>query len=436
MRPVSASLGVLALAASTWSSMIPRSRALLLVGLAGLLACGGGASGTRFPGAAASCLIGAVGADVVAARCIETPSARINAVRVDGAGDVIVVGTFRGHLAFDPSRPIASTGQLGQAFVAKLGADLTPRFALPLDAPGAVRGVVTSTPGVAVVTAAVDPPEGPFLTQLDGAGNVVLRRNLAFGGLVSGVANDASGALVLRVQQDGLRLVVVSRDGNVLASPRVSPSWIAQFPASVTGDALVPDVAFGPDGAYVVHARGPSEDGVLSDQALTKLGPNGAFMWSRPVPVGANAQVVAMGGGVAVLTPQAGAICPGAIGRSFAVTALDGEANVRWLRCFSARAADLHVATDTSGHVVVAGSMADSGDLGDGLRRVPPKSVASFVVRLGDRGETRKVAILSGPAIVAIHGIAPEPGGGVVVTGLGASNAGNQTHVFVATLRN
>jgi len=420
-------------------------RARLVIGLGGVAIAIGGegcSSSARFPtSAGSSCRIEASGADVVAARCVEAGAARIHAVRVDGAGDIVLGGTFSGFLWLDPGRVIGSNGSLGQGFVAKLRPDLSPRFVSPIDAPGTLRGIVTTSTGVTLVTSSPDSSDaasgarGPFLTQLDGAGAVSARRDLGFGGLVTGVASDSGGSLVLRVQQEGLRLVVIARDGNVVSFPRVSPGWIAQFPASVTGDALVPDIAVGRDGAYTAHA-GATDDGAVSDQVLTKIGANGAVLWSRPAPIGGNAQIAALGGGgVAVLTPQAGAICPGAIGRSFAVTAMDGEANVRWLRCFAARAADLHLAVDSSGHVVVAGTMKDGGDLGDGERTLPPRSLASFVVRLGDRGETRKVVLLRGPPIVAVHAVSAEPGGGVVVAGLGGHEGTGQTHLFVVTLR-
>jgi hypothetical protein len=391
----------------------------------------------RFPGQARDCGLEIAGLGVSAAQCFEAPTARVTAVRIAAAGNVIVAGTFADRLAFGGATPMRAVAGQGQAFVAGFTPDLTTQFARAVDAPGVLRGVVAAPRGVGLITGSGDVPEGPFLTMLDPAGNVVSRRDLGFGGLVTGVATDARGVLMLRTQQDGVRLVVVSSDdGRVLGTQRVSPPWIHQFPASITADALVSDVALFSDGAYTLHARAPSDDG---DQAMSKmqLG-SGAVAWTRPVHVGTNAQLVAMAGGTAALTPDAIALCPG---RGFAIAAFDGEAALRWQRCFAAHATELRLMTDPAGRLVVTGQMDGSADLGGGMFSVPADKLASFVLLLDERGETRRAALLSGPAIAAVQAVAVAPDGAVVVAGAVARSAAGegrgalQTHLFVASLR-
>jgi hypothetical protein len=389
----------------------------------------------RFPGQARDCGLEIAGLGVSDARCFEAPTARVTAIRIAAAGNVIVAGTFFERLALAGATPMRAVAGQGQAFVASFTSDLRMQFAHAVDAPGVLRGVVAAPRGVGLITGSGDLPEGPFLTMLDSAGNVASRRDLGFGGLVTSVSTDARGVLMLRTQQEGVRLVAVSSDdGRVLVTQRVSPPWIHQFPASITADALVSDVALFNDGAYTLHARAPSEDG---DQAMSKmhLG-SGAIAWTRPVHVGTNAQLVALAGGTAALTPDAIALCPG---RGFAITAFDGEAAVRWQRCFAAHATELRVATDPAGRLVVTGQMDGVAELGGGTFSVPADKLSSFVLLLDERGEPRRAALLSGPTIAAIQAVAVAADGTVVVAGAVARTTGErgttQTHLFVASLR-
>ncbi len=390
-----------------------------------------GCGAARFPSEARDCELTIRGLGVGAARCIQADHARATAIRVDAAGDIVLAGTFVGRLPLDPAAPILSSGDPGQAFVARLSPDLTLRFVRPVDAPGVLRGVAATPHGVVLVTSSGELPEGPFLTRLDANGRAALRRDLGFGGLVTGVSTDARGTLALRVQQDGIRVVVVSdEDGRILGTQRFAPPWAHLFPASVTADALVGDLALASGAIYALHARAPDYDG---DQAMTKVLASGAVAWTRPVPVGTNAQLVAIAGGLAALTPDATALCPGPLGTTFAVTAFDGEGAATWQRCFDAHAAELRLAADPSGRAVVTGQMDGHADLGGGAWDVPSPGLASFVLLLDERGGTRRAALLTGPTVSAIQAVAVTPGGDLIVAGAVAV-AARQSHFFIASL--
>ena len=412
-------------------------RASSVASIAAIVAagCGGGAGTVRFPDSTRACGFAVHGLDVAGARCIEATNARVVAIRPDPSGDFVLAGVFGAKIAIDGVHTLTPVGTILQPFVARIAPDGTTRFARAVDAPGLLRGAAVTARGIAIVTSSLDLPEGPFLTRLDASGNVIARQNLGFGGLVTGFAEDRSrGVLAMRVQQDGVRVVVADEDGRVLGASQVAPPWVAQFPASVTADALLSDMAL-TDGVYTLVARGPSEDGAVSDQALVKVSGSGAVLWSRAVPVGANAQIVAApAGGLFVLTPDATALCPGPIGGAFAVTALDGESNVTWIRCLSARAAELRIATDSSGRVVLSGQTTGHGDLGAGPFDIDGHHVASFVALLGDRGETRRVAMLDGADVVAGQSLAVGEGGTILVAGALATDR-VETHVFIGALR-
>lgn len=405
------------------------TRAFLVALAVTTVACGGG--GGRLPnGGTAACLVEVQGMSAKDALCTPTKSARVTGLQVDASGDVIVAGTFNGRLDLDRARPI-DTKEVAQSFVARLGRDLGPRFVRAVDAPGAVRGIATGPRGISIVSMSTDPTDGPFLTRVDAGGAVIHRRDLAFGGLVGGVGFDPRGGLVLRVQSDGLRVVVADEDGKVLISPRVSPPWIHQFPASVTEAAFVSEVASVPDGLVTTHALGASGDGAVSDQAVSKIGPSGAVVWTRRAPIGENAQVVAAGdGGVAVLSPQGGALCTGALGATFAVTSLDRDANVRWKRCFSGRTAGLRIAA-AADRIVLTGQARGTVDLGDGPESAGP-SLSSFVVRLRTDGKTAKTAWLRGTN-VANQALALGSDGSIYVGGV-AGDGESPTQLYLARL--
>ncbi len=384
------------------------------------IGCGGGA---HFASAAKECGLEVHGLGAGAATCFASSSVRILALRVDASGAPIVVGSFHGRLELDRSHPIASDA-VAQPFVAKLGADLQPRFVVPLDTPVDVRGVVTGRRGIAIVSSSTEAPAGPFLTRLGPDGAVTLRKDLAFGGVVSGAAFDPRGGVVTRTQQDGLRMFVTDEDGKVL----VAPPWLHEFPTSLREGALTPDVAVLGDGLVTAHTRAPLEDGGPSDQALSKISPTGVVIWTKPAAIGRSAQLASAGAGIAALTPDARSLCAG---QAVAVTFLDGEANVRWSRCFTGKTTALRLATDTSGRIVVVGQAEGPVDLGEGPITAPG-NVASFVLRLDTDGNTKRLAWLGGPRNVANQAVALMPGGKVLVAGV-ISQGPRQTHVYIAT---
>ena len=63
------------------------------------------------------------------------------------------------------------------------------------------------------------------------------------------------------------------------------------------------------------------------------------------------------------------------------------------------------------------------------------RNIASFVTLLGDGGETRGVAMLDGPAVVALQSLAVEADGTILVAGALGDARGRETHLFAAALR-
>lgn len=391
-------------------------RPLILASL--VLAACGGAPG-RFPSATSACHLYARGAEVADAVCAATATAHVVALRVDAAGQPVVVGTFAGRL--DLGRPI-TTDAAAQPFVAGFDASLRPRFLTPLDVPGAIAGVARGARGLAIVSSSLEPPEGPFLTRIGPSGEVALRKDLGFGGLVGSVTFDPRGALVMRSQREGLRLVATDEDGNVLVAPRLAPAWVPQLPASTREGALVEDVAMLPDGVVVAHA------GTASDEVLTRITTSGKVLWSRAAPIDSRPQLGKVTSGFVALNPDGASQCPG---QGFAVTLFDREAHPRWSKCFAGRAERLRLATDGA-RIVVAGQAQGVVDFGGGAVPAPGKT-GSFVLRLDEAGNVLRVVWLGGPNHVANDAVALLPGRILVAGGVGESPS--QTHLYLATLR-
>ncbi|MCW5831965.1 MAG: hypothetical protein KIS78_05880 [Labilithrix sp.] len=394
-------------------------RALIVAALA-FAACGGPAG--SFPSSASACRLYARGADVAGAVCVASATAHVVALRVDRQGQPVVVGTFAGRLELDPSRAIATAG-VAQPFVAGFDASLRPRFVTPLDLPGAMGGVTVGARGVAIVSSSLDAPEGPFLTRLGPNGEVTLRKDLGFGGLVGSVSFDPRGALLMRTQREGLRIVATDEDGTVLVAPRIVPPWIPQLPASAREGAVVSDVAVLPDGIVTAHA------GEAGDEMLTKVTTTGAVVWSKAAFIDSRSQLAAIGSGMVVLNADGASQCNG---RGFAVTMLDRDANPRWSKCFFGRAERLRLAAD-DGRVVVAGEAQGSMDFGQGAVPAPGKA-GSFVLRLDESGNLRRVIWLGGPSHVANDAVAILPNGRILVAG-GVGESPSQTHLYLATLK-
>lgn len=394
-------------------------------------ACGGAGAYGAAGSPARACELRVRGAALASLHCVVAPNARAVAVRVDPSGDVVVAGRFSGLFTLQPSAPLSS--KASASFLSRFSPALGPRFAIALDAPGTLRAVVPGPRGVSVLTSSPDAPEGPFLTRYDASGAATLRKDVGGGGLVTGAASDGRGAIVLRVQQDGLRFVVIGDEGNVLASRPIAPPWVHQFPASFTEDALVSELALAPDGVVTVHAHGTSEAAASSAVAMTKMSTGGAIQWSRTVALGRNVQIASIDGrGFVTLTPDAGALCPGPLGRTFAIASFDASGAPVYTRCLAGLAAGLHLMTDRAGRAVVTGQLGGQADLGAGP--IDARALSSFVLFLDERGATRRVALIEGPDLVAVQAAAIGADGSVLVAGAAGSRK-EQSHFFVASLR-
>jgi hypothetical protein len=396
-----------------------------------VLVAGCGGSASRFPSSAAGdCGLRAAGAEIVAGTCIPGAHVRAFALRVDAANEPVLVGTFHGRLEIDRTKPLM-TKAFAQSFFARFDSGLRPKVVRAIDAPGSLGGAVLDEGGVAVITSSGEGSAGPFFTRLGANGSVVLRRDLGFGGVAFGMSTVAPASIVLRAHREGLRVVRADRNGSVTNAARVAPAWIPQSSPSIAQGSLVGEMASIEGGVVVAHARAPGDDAATSDQALSKVGPDGTIVWTKPATIGSNAQLAAAGGAVAILSPDASAFCAGPVW--FAVTLVDREGNARWSKCFPGQTHALRLEADAKGRIVVAGQAkgrialgAAAYDAGDG--------VASFVVRLSDDGRVQSSAWLSGLRTVANQALALAPDGTVLLAGA-AGLEGVQTHVYVVRLK-
>lgn len=379
--------------------------------------------------------------DGTALRCVVTPNARVLGVATAPGGQVALLGTYSGVLAFDPPQGLSDPNGV---FLATLGPDLSTRAMARVDAPGHVMGWHVAAGGIALVSSSADAPEGPFLTRYDGFGRVMMRRDLGYGGLTTSVLGDGSGQAILRHKSDGVRLVVVGADGNVLrASQRLIPAWVHEFPSRIEENGMVQDMARLTDGSVItVHARAISGEVNEQGEVLSKVSAQGEIAWQRPVRLGKGAQLAALGDSVIALAPYPIGVCHGSDPqRSFGLVRLDAAGRTMWGKCYRARAAGLRLASDGQSRLVVSGQFSGYANLGDRERDLD-SALRSFVMWVDDQGHTLdSVALGDSAGFVAIQSTAMAPDGRVLIAGaLGIGGPGEspelkQTHLFIASVR-
>lgn len=229
-------------------------------------------------------------------------------VAAQDAGSLFVVGTFTGELNLDPGLgPLSAGGE--DAFVAKLKADGTPDWTVPIGDPLAQRAasVVETNGGHAVVLAEVagSPSLGGtplataggvdiLLAELDGAGGVVWAKTFGTAGddRAGKLAVDAAGNLVFTGSLAGAYdfgggavagqafVARVSPEGAFVASrgfESSSPLSIADVAVDGAGNILLAGEFSGAfDAGPTALANAGGEDAFVM-----KLSPGAEVLWAR-----------------------------------------------------------------------------------------------------------------------------------------------------------
>jgi hypothetical protein len=97
----------------------------------------------------------------------------------------------------------------------------------------------------------------------------------------------------------------------------------------------------------------------------------------------------------------------------------------------AAHAAEMRLAMDAAGRIVVAGQTTGSGDLGAGRFSTPRYGIASFVLLVGENGQTQRAAMIGGAEVVALQSIAPAPDGSIVAGGEIDDDRGERQLFFI-----
>jgi hypothetical protein len=359
----------------------------------------------------------------------DATTARVLGAASAPGGDVVVVGTFREEIPFDP----AHTRVAGGSFVARLAPDLAPRFAVVLDAPGFPRAVVADAGGALVLSSSPDSPEGPFLTRIDSTGRVTQRRDLGFGGVVAGAVADGAGGVLVRDQEDGTRLVHLDAAGAISWSALLAPPYVNDFPATLEENAILPSLALLRDGTVVAVHPGEPTSAAGPVQTLTRVSPSGAILGHAPVRMGRLPIVAAASDGTVAVSSRALGICEAS---ALAIVRVDPVGNTLWTRCIPGQVSGLRLAVAADGTVAVAGQFTGVLDFGDAPHRTD--GLASFVVWLDSSGKARRSVALGGAwSFVAAQALLTSASDLVL---LGASGIGGpagalrQTRLFAVRL--
>jgi len=376
-------------------------------------------------------------------------------VAVDGAGNVVMTGSFAGSINFGGATLTAATpNSYADVFAAKFdtsGAHLwSKNYGKSLSQ--RARRVTTNTAGDIIFTGdfdgAIDFGDGEhasmgvadiFLAKLDPNGVTLWSK--AFGGpqnqAAHALATDAQGNIVLAGPfsgsvdfGDGEH---VSAGGSDIFVAKLDPSgatlWSKAFggPQDQAAYALATDaegniVLAGPFGGSVDFGDGEHASTGGSDVFLTKLDPSGATLWSKafggPQDQAAYALATDAQGNIVLAGPFSGSIDFGdgehasTGGSDVFLAKLDSSGTTLWSKAFG-DAKDgqtaYGLAFDPFGNIIVAGAFDGMIDFGNGsltgaggsdifVAKLDPGGKAVWSKRFGDKGAQTATSVATDPA--------------------------------------
>ena len=248
--------------------------------------------------------------------------AQVNGLARDGAGDLVISGSFGGTRAFNPSGGDSLAAGGTDAFVAMFGptgSGLWARqfhgngsdlgAAVALDGAGNVLATGTYAAGTAVGPIALPGAGGAYVAKLDGNGNVLWADGFAGDGPVSGkaIAVDDSGQVYAAGidQGDTAFLGKGGTSATLSAPPGVSSAYLARLGADgsvawavsfagASGNTAVGGLAVDASGSVLVDGTisGPTRigdrtistpSGVNNSAFVARVGPDGRASWAEPL---------------------------------------------------------------------------------------------------------------------------------------------------------
>jgi len=341
----------------------------------------------------------------------------VEAGDVDGNGNLVSVGLFRGSADFDPGAGTAELTPLGgeNAFVQKLNADgeFQWAFALQSDSSTGVRDVAVDRGGNAYVlgnfrgTTDFDPGSGLFELQAIGTTNRFIAK----------YDSDGAFAWVRRLDPEA------SVNGHALDVDRSGNVYVVGTYGS-TGD-----FDLGPGIFELTSVDGP-------DMFVLKLDTNGGFVWARSiggadsqepedvaVDRAGNVHAVGLFDGETDFDPGNGefSLTPDQDNDAF-VLKLNSDGTFAWARQFGdASVTDvLGVAVDRAGNVTYTGRYLGPADFDPGPGSAVSQSQGTsdaYVVKLSAEGDFLWARITGGPEFARGDAVTVDDVGNAFIVG-------------------